>query len=455
MLRALAPKGASRVEPGDGDNGVIYGASVCTLGELLGHDLWADKITLDQFVEYGNRTAPRVKSRLAHPSLSSDGMGKLLARVKKFRREKLKVLADIHFLESASLAPSGDLAAYVMKVAKESPDLFGLSAVVKRDIGAEEAFRAKHLDEDGVFVSPDKDNSKGLTHLRIADLSAVDVVDENAGNPDGLFSRGSAMAAEADSLLEYAFSLTEKAPKSNDRLEIHPERAREFLKNFLARKHLSVVYMGNEVQTEGKAADPATAKPSGNVTSRKSIFTGRRSNTVDTLDKVIAEIPEEKRNICTLAVEQHIAKVKDEAVKAAVAEAVAPLNEELGTLRAQKDNFEQKAQQLEAEVKEHKANAEKERLASTVESKLSELITSGKFPETAREELKPLVTKMAKGEALTAEDADKYADLRVVETTLTTLTKVDGNVVSELRTDVQEKARESLRQKGFIGGAKR
>lgn len=87
-----------------------------------------------------------LKSRFAHPSLSSDGLGKFLGRAHNPRLdtigERRVVRADLQLDPSASKTPSGDLAGYVMDLAEHDPAAFGTSLVLQ---SKKQAF----LGEDG------------------------------------------------------------------------------------------------------------------------------------------------------------------------------------------------------------------------------------------------------------------------------------------------------------------
>ena len=241
--QCLRVGGARGIEQGHVDRkaGVIHDYSVLTRGEARGHEMWVDAMFLDQVVAAGNASAKGIKSRFTHPGLSGDGLGTAIGRTKNFRLDGDRVLGDLHFLNTASHTPRGDLRTYVTDFADESPDLFGASIVFQPDRNAEEAFRDEHTD-DGKFMSPDKDNAKGLRHFRLAALVASDVVDEPAANPDGLlaaFTEGSELPALAESALSFALGLSDEAP-GVEALGIHPDRLRAFCGEFLSRRNLSV-----------------------------------------------------------------------------------------------------------------------------------------------------------------------------------------------------------------------
>lgn len=260
-LRSSPTKGLaakeSPIDPKGGKfgAGLIRGASAIAAGEALGHGLWLDGELLDQ-VHAALTSADGLKSRFTHPDMSSDGMGKQLGRVYAGERAADRVSVDLHLLESAHDAPDGDLAGYVMGLASEAPQDFGMSIVFSRDTKAEQAFYEANLVEQvfkdestgeqrtrKVFRSPDPANTKHLRHARLKALHAVDVVDDPAANPDGLFHRGPAILRDAEALLSFSLGLTTEAPQLVS-LDVHPERAAAFVARFLATHGLELKKSG-------------------------------------------------------------------------------------------------------------------------------------------------------------------------------------------------------------------
>jgi hypothetical protein len=270
-LRLSGPRGLEFGKV-DRDAGMIRDFAVVTRGEATGHQLWLDKTFLDSVRTAGNGRERGIKSRFTHPGLSGDGLGKLLGRATNFHRRGEKVFADLGFVDSAKKTPGGDLAGYVMDLAEETPDLFGASIVFDSDYGAMDKFRANNKNEKGKFVSPDEDNKNNFEHARLADLRAADIVDDPAANPDGMFSfaPGSELAMRAEAILSFALGLTDAPPPEVDFLP-HPDRARAFVQEFLARHGLAIqkntmtLYgsnWGSETQTveDGWPDDPAPTK---------------------------------------------------------------------------------------------------------------------------------------------------------------------------------------------------
>lgn len=245
---------AAKVERDGGDYGVglIRGASIITRGEASGHEHWVDAFAVNQVAEKINATTNGLKMRFTHPGLSSDGLGKLTARVKNARVQGDQAIGDLHIVKSARETPDGDLGKYAMDLAEEDGDLFGVSIVFYHDYEAEDQFALEYQEESEYedhrgrtvkemrFVSPDADNKNNYPHIRLESLVAADLVDEPAANPNGLFHRPDQdMAREAYALATYVCGLTDEKP--NGSFGFDPNRAKQFFQRFLANQDLEVI----------------------------------------------------------------------------------------------------------------------------------------------------------------------------------------------------------------------
>lgn len=148
---------------------IIKGCAVITLGEARGHGLRVDEKTLQQVVELGNRGL--VKCRFGHPGVREmgDAIGTYLGDWKNFRIVNNAVRADLYVSELADKSPKyAGMGLYVMDFADKSPHAFGASIV----------FDCK----------PEKRG--GEEFARVENLHAVDVTDQPATNPNGIFAYG-------------------------------------------------------------------------------------------------------------------------------------------------------------------------------------------------------------------------------------------------------------------------
>lgn len=178
MIKTLPKQDAFRTAPTfgvervDRTRNVIFGASIIQSGDLNDDRPWeVDTEALEQVVQLGNRPNKGTKARVTHPNMSNDGFGTHLGRWKNFRLDGDTVRADLHIADAAFDTPKGDLASYVLDLAEEDPEAFGVSIATRLDEGAMD-----ELEEDG------------RTKLRVSSLRAADIVDEPAATRGGLFS---------------------------------------------------------------------------------------------------------------------------------------------------------------------------------------------------------------------------------------------------------------------------
>lgn len=230
-LKERTPGLESRIdrEGGKYGAGIIRGVAVLTKGEAVGHEQWIDEETLSQAESL---IGPKgVKSRFAHPSMSGDGLGTTVGRVFDAYRIGPTLFGDFHVMKTSRNTPDGDLGGYVMNLAEEDPEAFGMSIAFRHDFDAEDDF----LDENGGtgFKSPDPENVNNFPHVRIESLSGADFVDQPAANPNGLFHRGPThdVLTQAEGLIEYVLGLSDQVPKETGGLSA--ERLKGFVNRFL------------------------------------------------------------------------------------------------------------------------------------------------------------------------------------------------------------------------------
>ena len=205
----------------DRNKNIIYGAAIATKGEAKGHDVMLDDQTLATIADLGNSAERGVKARFTHPNMSNDGMGSFLGRWRDFRVDGDIVRADLHFSRRAFNTPKGNLAGYVMGLAEDEPDMFGVSIVIP-----ETDIHEKLEGEEMAFLRPTK-------------LRAADVVDSPAAN-DGFFSEDSP-AAQATTILDCLFG--------GDPESVVRERVYAFLDSYFASQQHKENDMADSVST--------------------------------------------------------------------------------------------------------------------------------------------------------------------------------------------------------------
>lgn len=264
MLRAMPLRGepVSRV---DRDAHIIYGVSAAQPVEALGHDMILDRKAINQIVEHGNAARNGVKSRFTHPGLSSNGLGKYLGRLRDFREEGGKAVADLHIADSAFKTPEGDLGTYVMDLAEGDPDMFGMSVVIKgqRVWTLGDGSEVDIADEEGRQRKRPDNATTDKPVMRVKQLMAVDAVDEPAANRDGLFAARHLWATNA--LSQEAFDDIDEYLNGAG---VTPQRAFEFALSYFAARGVNLQefkQMAEEKQ-ETRQPEPAGGSSASNDT---------------------------------------------------------------------------------------------------------------------------------------------------------------------------------------------
>lgn len=195
MYRTEALRGLPSDARVDRQSMTIFGAKAMQMGPLDPEDERKQKVdltTLQQLVAYTNQHNAGAKMRFSHPNMSRDGMGRHVGRAKNARivgdGDSAYVAIDSKISESARRSPNGNLADYVLDMADETPEDFGLSIVPILDREA----MAK--------IQPD---ANGLVPIRMKGLRAIDVVDEPAATRGGLFSLNSDSVADLPAQATY------------------------------------------------------------------------------------------------------------------------------------------------------------------------------------------------------------------------------------------------------------
>jgi NADH dehydrogenase/NADH:ubiquinone oxidoreductase subunit G len=244
---------------------IIYGVSAAQPVEALGHDMILDRKAINQIVEHGNAARNGVKSRFTHPGLSSNGLGKYLGRLRDFREEGGKAVADLHIADSAFKTPEGDLGTYVMDLAEGDPDMFGMSVVIKgqRVWTLGDGSEVDIADEEGRQRKRPDNATTDKPVMRVKQLMAVDAVDEPAANRDGLFAARHLWATNA--LSQEAFDDIDEYLNGAG---VTPQRAFEFALSYFAARGVNLQefkQMAEEKQ-ETRQPEPAGGSSASNDT---------------------------------------------------------------------------------------------------------------------------------------------------------------------------------------------
>lgn len=212
-LRAAPKRGA------DKRTKAVYGAKIIQLGEVNdSRPFEVDNVTLQQVADAINGPNKGLKARWTHPHLCEDGMGKHLGYWTNARIDGDAVVADLHLSETAFKSPAGDLGNYVLELAEEDPDAFGVSVAGRFTTEMEQELEAS---EPGTIVP-----------IRFERLRAADVVADPAATRGGMFSVDDfGLAGYGEQFIRLAFG-------DADGQEVF-ERVTAFLESFYGRTFMS------------------------------------------------------------------------------------------------------------------------------------------------------------------------------------------------------------------------
>lgn len=220
---------------------VIFGASLMQIGDLGEGDSRHWTVTQDslqQAYTFATRGNNGLKARFTHPNMSSDGMGSYLGRWKNFKLDNGTLRADLHIADAAFKSPQGDLGTYVMDMAENDPDMFGVSLATELDMSSLMDFENKSETSGSLDRWP----------MRFTVIRAGDVVDEPAATRGGMFSLSEPdlrnLPAQATALLSTYFG------------DASPAVVRARIDGFLTK------YFANQGASMPDAATPSATEPS-------------------------------------------------------------------------------------------------------------------------------------------------------------------------------------------------
>ena len=237
-LKANAKGKPIGVDREGGEAGIIHGYIMAQEGPFKSEGRGEfDKDALKQIVKLTKAAPNGLKSRFAHPSLSDDGIGRLLGRVRNPRLDVIStresdgeqktdeisvVRGDLYLNPTSHETPSGNLGKYVMDLAESDPDALSSSLV----ISADEEFR---IDKKGRPMKDEAGND--LPPLwRPQRLHASDLVDTGDA-VDGLLS----LDGLPDKLVRQGAAMLDKQFAGQSR-EVIESRAKAWLGRYLDRR---------------------------------------------------------------------------------------------------------------------------------------------------------------------------------------------------------------------------
>lgn len=195
-----------------------------------------DDAGIQKIVELTNAKPKGLRSHFTHATLSSDGLGKFLGRVRNATRGTAvdsrtgKTVAaargDLVFDESAFRTPSGDLATYIMDLAESDPEALSSSLVIEpREHFLTDAKGRVLTDDDGEPLPPIWEPLA---------LHGSDIVSEGAA-VDGLLSAGIDVDGLPDAVVHRGAEMLDQFFAGQSR-EVIEQRCTAWLNRYLDGK---------------------------------------------------------------------------------------------------------------------------------------------------------------------------------------------------------------------------
>lgn len=304
--------------------GVISGVAVSTVGEAAGHSLWLDQVFVEQCAAIMAKAVNGLKCRFTHPSFFSDGLGTYLGKMTNPRVVGNQCVADLNFSEASTKGMLGNMAEYIMSMAKDTPEDLGLSVYGEYDCAAMQQFMIDNgaqpvllADATEVlqgFQSPDQGNTQNFPHARLANLSSVDAVDEPASNPSGLFARFSAKNKEVSIMADLITA------------ELKGEKKIGILAELATRK----IALSAEVVNAAEETETSTTVITREETDTEVVYVTTEKDTVIRTERIKKDVPTEPQPEAEMST-----KTQADAALSAVVDRLAKLESDAAMLKTE------------------------------------------------------------------------------------------------------------------------
>ena len=210
----------------DEEKGILHKVIVATAGKVKSYAEFIDSETLHQISSLGNSKPNGVKARFGHPNMCSSAFGTYIGRFKNFQVDNLSVFADLHLDSVCKDSPSGNLYDYIMRMARNNPDMFGASIA---------------------FVPAEPElTDEEFPSTRIEDLLATDLVDDPAAT-NSLFS--------VDSFAYQATAFLDNNPAIALLIAKQPDIVLEFMFKYFSKYDLMKTEMFQKLRNLFKGSD--------------------------------------------------------------------------------------------------------------------------------------------------------------------------------------------------------
>lgn len=174
----------------DRDSGKMFGVSLISVGEALGHELFVDKKSIESILRSIN--GERLPAYITHQgALFQDRLTKEIGMFVNFRIDGDRLLADFEAFDSFREDDSKQFNR-LFEMAEKMPERFGLSIV----FSASQAWATP--DGDVQLDEKPEDALYEFPSIRVEEVSSADFVDTPAANQKGLFSHNKINMAKSE-----------------------------------------------------------------------------------------------------------------------------------------------------------------------------------------------------------------------------------------------------------------
>jgi len=180
-------------------SGILHKVVVAQTGKVKSYFEMIDATTLSQIESLGNAREKGVKARFGHPNMCSSSFGTYIGRFRNFKVDEGSVHADLHLDEICKESPSGNLYDYIIKMAKNNPDMFGASIafVPGKPEATDAEFPSTRIDE--LLATDLVDDPAATNSLFAVDAFAFQATTFLDANP-GI---ASLLASKPESIIEF------------------------------------------------------------------------------------------------------------------------------------------------------------------------------------------------------------------------------------------------------------
>ena len=224
-------------------SGILHKVVVAQAGKVKSYFEMIDATTLSQIESLGNAREKGVKARFGHPNMCSSAFGTYIGRFRNFKVEDGSVHADLHLDEICKDSPSGNLYDYIIKMAKNNPDMFGASIAF---------VPGKPEVTDAEFPS-----------TRIEELLATDLVDDPAAT-NSLFA--------VDAFAFQATTFLDSNPGIAALIASKPESIIEFMLKYYSNNDIMKKEMFQRLRNLFNAGEVSSESVSAEVTELEKKF---------------------------------------------------------------------------------------------------------------------------------------------------------------------------------------